>query len=105
MAELARQAMLTLAYEHEIFTELLVPTDLTANLKPETCKLLTVEESTLTLGWGAEVIARATESLGPRLKAARRVAARETPIPASGPLEAATLPGVAEIVQAARMMV
>jgi pyruvate/2-oxoglutarate/acetoin dehydrogenase E1 component len=106
MAELARQAMLTLAYEHEIFTELLVPTDLsTFNLQPSTSRLLTIEESTLTLGWGAEVLARSAESLGPRLQTARRVAARETPIPAAGPLEAATLPGVAEIVQAARMMV
>jgi pyruvate/2-oxoglutarate/acetoin dehydrogenase E1 component len=106
MAELARQAMLILAYEHEIFTELLIPTDLSAcHLPLATGHLLTIEESTLTLGWGAEVIARAAESLGPRLKTARRVAARETPIPASGPLEQATLPGVADVVQAARMMV
>jgi pyruvate/2-oxoglutarate/acetoin dehydrogenase E1 component len=39
------------------------------------------------------------EVRGIRLKAARRVAARETPIPASKPLEEATLPGVDEIIK------
>lgn len=106
MAELARQAMLRLAYEHEIFTELLIPTDITTfDLRPSTACLLTIEEGTFSLGWGAEVLARASESMGSRLKKARRVAARELPIPASGPLEQAVLPGVEEIVQAVQMMV
>ncbi len=112
MADLARQAMLKLAYEHEIFTELIVPTQLSPfNLTlvtdslQRTGRLLTIEEGTYTLGWGAEVVARAAETLGYRLKAARRLAARDLPIPASGPLETAVLPGVDEIVQTAKTMV
>lgn len=106
MAELARQAVLRLGYEHEIFAELLIPTELTAcDLLPSTENLLSVEEGTCRLGWGAEVLARASESMGGRLKAARRVAACELPVPASGALEQAALPGVEQIVQAARMMV
>ena len=111
MAELARQAVLLLAYEHEIFTELVVPTQLAPfTIDPilesvrHTGRLLAIEEGTLTLGWGAEVITRTIESLGSRLKAARRLAARDLPIPASGSLEAAVLPGVDEIVQAAHEM-
>jgi len=106
MAELARQAMLKLAYEFEIFTELILPTDLTAfDLPLTTSRLLTIEEGTLTLGWGAEIITRAVEGLGARLKIAQRVAARDLPVPASGPLEALVLPGVDDIVQAARAAV
>jgi pyruvate/2-oxoglutarate/acetoin dehydrogenase E1 component len=111
MAELARQAVSLLAYEHEIFTELVVPTQLAPfTIEPilesvrHTGRLLAIEEGTLTLGWGAEVITRTIESLGSRLKAARRLAARNLPIPASGFLEAAVLPGVDEIVQAAHEM-
>jgi pyruvate/2-oxoglutarate/acetoin dehydrogenase E1 component len=107
MAELALQAARRLAYEHEVFTDLLIFTELSPfNLQPltlslqRTGKLLTVEEGSYTLGWGAEVVARAAEALGPRLKAARRLAARDLPVPASGPLEAAALPSVDEIVTA-----
>jgi pyruvate/2-oxoglutarate/acetoin dehydrogenase E1 component len=106
MADLARQAMLKLAYEHEIFTELIIPTDLsTFSLRPTTQRLLAIEEGTLTLGWGAEIITRAVEELGPRLKIARRVAARDLPVPASGSLENRVLPGVDDIVQTARAAV
>jgi pyruvate/2-oxoglutarate/acetoin dehydrogenase E1 component len=103
MAELARQAMLKLAYEDEIFIELFIPTDLTDfNLHLSTSRLLVIEEGTLTLGWGAEIVARAAEVLGSRLKIVRRLAARDLPVPASGPLEAMVLPGVDDIIQAAR---
>ena len=106
MAELALQAARRLAYEHEVFTDLLVFTELspftlnhlTSSLL-HTSRLLTIEEGSYTLGWGAEVLARAAEALGSRLKAARRLAARDLPVPASGPLEAAVLPGVDEIVR------
>ncbi len=111
MAELAREAAHTLAYEHEIFTEIVVPTQLApVDAAPvlasvqRTRKLLTVEEGTLTLGWGAEIVARVAEQLGSGLHAARRVAAQPTPIPAAGPLETAALPGVADIVAAARTL-
>jgi pyruvate/2-oxoglutarate/acetoin dehydrogenase E1 component len=109
MAELARQAVLRLAYEDEIFVELVVPTQLAPfSIEPilasagRTGRLLTVEEGSLSLGWGTEVIARAAEALGPRLQAARRLAAKDVPVPASGPLEAAALPGVDEIIRIAQ---
>lgn len=117
MAELARQAVLKLAYDHEVFCELIVPTQLVpfgpdtrlpASLLhaiQRTHRLLVIEEGTLTLGWGAEVLARATEALGSELHSARRVAGRDTPIPASTALEAATLPNTEEIIQAALHMV
>jgi pyruvate/2-oxoglutarate/acetoin dehydrogenase E1 component len=112
MAELARQAALRLAYEHEIFVELVVPTQL-APFEIElllasarrTGRLLAVEEGALSLGWGAEVLARAVEALGPSLEVARRLAALDLPVPASEPLEAVVLPGVDEIVQIAQKMV
>lgn len=107
-AELARSAALQLAYEHEIFVEVLVPTrisfsdnaffdDLLLPAVGRTGRLLAVEEGTAALGWGAEVLARAAEALGPGLLAAGRVAADDTPIPASTPMEDAALPQVADI--------
>jgi pyruvate/2-oxoglutarate/acetoin dehydrogenase E1 component len=112
MAELARQAVLRLAYEHELFAELVVLTQLApfeidpvlASVK-RTGRILAVEEGTLSLGWGAEIVARLAGALGPGLHVAHRLAACDHPIPASGPLEAAALPGVEEILQAARDVV
>jgi pyruvate/2-oxoglutarate/acetoin dehydrogenase E1 component len=112
MAELARQAALKLAYEDEIFVELVVPTQLSPfelalilDSARRTGRLLAIEEGTISLGWGAEVIAQAAEALGGRLKAARRLGARDLPIPASGPLEEAVLPGVDDILQMAHTIV
>ena len=112
MAELAREAMFKLAYEEEIFAELVVPTQLSPfEIEPivasarRTGRLLAVEEGTFTLGWGAEIVARSAEALGPGLKIARRLAAREQPIPAARTLEETALPGVEEIVEMARKMV
>jgi len=112
MAELALQAARRLAYEHEVFVDLVVPSELsTFNLQPilasleHTHRLLTIEEGGYTLGWGAEVAARAAEALGSRLHAVRRVAGRDLPVPASAPLEASILPDVEQIVQAALKLV
>jgi pyruvate/2-oxoglutarate/acetoin dehydrogenase E1 component len=112
MAHLAMEAMLALAYEHEIFCELLVPTCLAPyELSPifksvaATSRLLTLEEGTLSLGWGAEVLARTAEALGAKLQKAGRLAAVESVIPAAPDLEAACLPGVADIVTRALEMV
>ncbi|MEA3349641.1 MAG: transketolase C-terminal domain-containing protein, partial [Chloroflexota bacterium] len=111
MAELARQAVRTLAYQHEIFAELVLPTQLAPfDIEPildstrRTRRLLVAEEGTFTLGWGAEVVARAAESMGSNLRAVQRVAALDTPIPASVQLENVVLPGVNDIVAAARSM-
>jgi 2-oxoisovalerate dehydrogenase E1 component len=104
---LARTAALKLAYEHEIFSECLVfsqlsPVPRTPLLESvaSTRRLLTVEEASTAAGWGAEMVAFATERLAMGLRA-RRVGAREMPVPAAGPLEEAVLPGVDEIVAAA----
>jgi pyruvate/2-oxoglutarate/acetoin dehydrogenase E1 component len=110
MAELCRQAMVQLAYEYEIFIELLVLTQLAPfELGPvldsarHTRRLLTVEEGGRSLGWGAEVLAQAVESI-PGLSAGR-VAALDLPVPASSALEAQVLPDVAWIIQAVKKMV
>jgi len=112
MAKLAMDAVYTLGYQHEIFCELLVPTQLAPfELAPlfqsvrQTGRLLTIEEGTLSLGWGAEVLARASEALGPGLKSASRLAAKETVVPASPRLEAEVLPGVHDILQKVQEMV
>ena len=112
MAHLALEALHTLAYEDEIFCDLLVPTQLAPfELDPlfdsacRTGRLLTVEEGTHSLGWGAEVIARTAEVLGSGLKAASRIAARETVIPAAPVLEADCLPDTHDIIARVREMV
>jgi acetoin:2,6-dichlorophenolindophenol oxidoreductase subunit beta len=108
MVELAIEAAYKLAFEHEIFTELIVLTQLApSKLDPvlasarKTGRLLAVEEGNRSHGWGAEVIAQTAEALGPSLKAARRSAALDLPIPASSVLEQTVLPGVDTIIQAA----
>ena len=111
MAELCRQALLQLAYEDEIFVELIVSTRLAPfDLSPvldsarRTRRLLTVEEGGRSLGWGAEVLARAAET-NSALLSAGRLAARDLPIPASPALESAVLPGVDDIIRAVKKMV
>lgn len=106
MAELARQAALRLAYEHEIFCEIVVPTQLSpmetgalAASLSRTGRLLTVEEGSHALGWGAEVVAQAAEAPGIRLQAAGRLAALDLPVPSSAALEQTVLPGVEQIVE------
>ncbi|MGE5221247.1 MAG: alpha-ketoacid dehydrogenase subunit beta [Omnitrophica WOR_2 bacterium] len=112
MADLARQAALKLAYQDEIFVDLVIPSQLVPfEMVPvldsaySTRCLLTIEEGSLTLGWGAEIVARAAEALGSRLERAYRLGAQDLPIPSSGPLEIAILPGVDDIITTARRLV
>jgi len=100
MAEIVLQVIHELAYKHELFCELVVPTQLVPwNIDAVlsscrlTGKLLLVEEGTLSLGWGAEILSRVSEILISELSAVRRLAALEYPIPGSEPLESALLPG------------
>ncbi len=95
--ELARKAALELAYEDEIFCEIVVFSQLNPfEMDPlfesirRTRALLTVEEGTFTLGWGAEVVARAAEAI-PSIKV-RRAAALDLPIANSKSLEEKILP-------------
>jgi pyruvate/2-oxoglutarate/acetoin dehydrogenase E1 component len=110
-AELARQAVLKLAYEQELFVELVVFTQLSPfedqillESLSQTGRLLTVEEGSRRLGWGAECVARMAEAYGPSLRSAR-LGAADTPIPAAGTLEEATLPQVADILASARRLI
>lgn len=102
--ELARAAANELMYEHEIFAEIVLFSQLSPfALSPlfdslqRTRRLLTVEEGTLSLGWGAEVAAQAAERL-PGI-AIRRAAALDLPIGNSKPIEDSILPSQESIVQ------
>ncbi|MBN2550557.1 MAG: hypothetical protein JXB15_15440 [Anaerolineales bacterium] len=106
MAELARQAALKLAYEHEVFAEIIVlqqlaPFDLAPVLASagRTRRLVALEEGTLSLGWGAEVIAQAAQKLGSQLQSVQRLGALDLPVPSSGILEAAALPNIKNIIE------
>jgi pyruvate/2-oxoglutarate/acetoin dehydrogenase E1 component len=108
--ELVVTAVRDLLMEHEIFTEVVLfsqlsPFDLTPlfdSLK-RTRNLLTVEEGTLTLGWGAEVAARAAETLGGLQ--IKRVAALDLLIANAPTLERIILPSQESIVQTALSLV
>jgi pyruvate/2-oxoglutarate/acetoin dehydrogenase E1 component len=111
--ELARAAALKLLMDHEIFADLILFSQLSPfDLEPlfvslkNTQKLLTIEEGTHSLGWGAEVIARVVEGssdLGGYKF--RRVTARNLPIANSRILEEAILPSVDDILQSALSLV
>ncbi len=105
--ELVRQAANELMLEQEIFTEIVLFSQLSPfELDPlfgslnRTHRLLTVEEGGLTLGWGTEVTARAAGAGISNLKVGR-VAARDLPIANSKLLEDAILPSVGDIKRAA----
>ena len=112
MADLARQAVQQMAFEEEIFTDLVIPTRL-APFEIQTLvdalevsgRLLTVEEGTFSLGWGAEILARASECCGSSLRCSGRLAARDLPIPASTALEKKVLPQVEDIIGHVKKMV
>ncbi len=109
MAEIARQAQERLAFEEEIFTELVIPTMLTPfkfdTLKASvsrTGRLVTIEEGAKTLGWGAEVIAGLLEGDMQLRVPVVRVAALDLPVPAAPTLEKQVLPQVEDIMAAVR---
>ncbi len=111
MSTLARTAALKLAYEHEIFAELLVFTQLSPvpqapllDSLVRTKRLLTLEEASPTAAWGAELLALASEHAGTGLRGGR-VGAMAMPVPAAGPLEETVLPGVDDVVEAAIALV
>jgi pyruvate/2-oxoglutarate/acetoin dehydrogenase E1 component len=103
--ELARLAALDLIMEHEIFSEIILYSQLSPFiLEPlfhsleRTGKLVTVEEGTLSLGWGAELAARSAEKMsGLQI---RRVAALDLPIANAKSLEDKILPSVQDIINA-----
>jgi pyruvate/2-oxoglutarate/acetoin dehydrogenase E1 component len=71
----------------------------------KTSKVIVLHEATLTGGFGGEIAARITERAFEYLDApVLRIAAPDTPVPFSPPLEEAFLPGVAGIVEKARWL-
>ncbi len=113
MADLVLDAAWRLAVEQEVFVEVVVttrlsPLDATPILGSleRTGHLLTVEEGTVALGWGSEVLSLATES-APRRSTivARRLGAWNVPIPSSRPLENAVLPSIQDIFDVAMELV
>jgi pyruvate/2-oxoglutarate/acetoin dehydrogenase E1 component len=111
MAHLAIQAQHKLAFEQEIFIELIIPTQLAPfELDPvvtsskQTGRLVTLEEGAAGLGWGAEVIARVSEVLGSGLQRSRRITAQACQVPAGRNLEDAVLPQVNDIVTVVQSM-
>ena len=102
--ELAREAARELMYEYEIFSEIILFSQLSPfELDPlfdslrRTGHLLTLEEGTQTLGWGAEVAARSAEQLtGLRV---RRLGALDLPIANAKSLEDDILPSTQKIIQ------
>jgi len=108
--ELARAAANELMYEHEIFAEIVLFSQLSPfELSPlfdslrRTRRLLTIEEGALSLGWAAELAARAAETL-PGVTV-RRVAALDLPIGNAKTLEDEILPSQANIVRQALALV
>lgn len=112
MAELARQAQERLAFEEEIFTELVIPTmlapfgsDPLMESVMRTGKLVTIEEGGRSLGWGSELIARLAETRPFFRMSVVRVAARDLPVPAAPSLEKKVLPQLDDILNAVRKAV
>ncbi|MEI6289783.1 MAG: transketolase C-terminal domain-containing protein [Chloroflexota bacterium] len=104
--ELARAAALKLAYEYEIFAEIVLFSQLSPfDLQPlyksleRTRRLLTVEEGTHPMGWGAEITSQASQKI-PGL-VFRRVAALNYPVANSKTLEDEILPSIDSILTAA----
>jgi pyruvate/2-oxoglutarate/acetoin dehydrogenase E1 component len=108
MLPIVIDAVTELVLEHEIFCEVvalsqLLPMELDPVLESvaRTGALVTVEEGTLTGGFGAEIAARVTAQAWSDLRGpAHRVAARDGIIPSARPLEDAMLPGAADVVDA-----
>ncbi|NMC13772.1 MAG: alpha-ketoacid dehydrogenase subunit beta [Chloroflexi bacterium] len=107
MAELAQKAIYRLAYEYEVFAELIIltqlaPFDISAILASvqNTSRLLVMEEGTLSLGWGAEIVARIAEASSSNHILFKRLAAKDFPVPASLQLEETYFPGEDDIIQA-----
>lgn len=112
MADLCRQAALRLAYEDEIFIDIVIysqlyPVDLSSILTSikKSGRLLVVEEGTRTAGWGAEILAASLEEFGDLIHQARRVANPDMPIPAATSLERDLLPDVEDIILEVKKMV
>lgn len=96
--EIVRKVVLEILYEREIYAEIILFTQLSPfNLAPlfesiaQSNRLVTVEEGTTTLGWGAEIASQVSESGLDKVKV-KRVGALDFPIANSKSLEDKILP-------------
>lgn len=112
MAHLAMQAIELLAFNDEIFCEVVIPTKIAPlSISPilesiqKTEKLLTIEEGAGPFGWGAEVVASIVEKFDQPLKAVKRITAEDHPIPAARHLEEQSLPSISQIIKVVQTMV
>jgi len=106
------KAVLTLFDDHEIVVEVICPTRLfPLNVHPileslsQSRRLLLVEEGLSFTAFGAEVVAQIMELAPGVIKAIGRVGSPPHAIPACGPMEKEMLPGPAQIVSRARVVV
>lgn len=104
--EIVRKVVLEVLYEREIFSEIILFTQLSPfNLSPLfdsisiSKRLLTVEEGTKTLGWGSELSSRVTEKGFKDVKI-NRVGALDFPVANTKTLEDKILPSSTIIKQA-----
>jgi pyruvate/2-oxoglutarate/acetoin dehydrogenase E1 component len=111
MLPLAMEGALELAMEHELFAEIVAPSQLSPLPAAELVaalgrsrRLIVAEEGTRAAGWGAEVVARLMDESDFHFASAR-VAAKDAIIPTSRPLEDAVLPQPKDIVAAALKIV
>ena len=103
---LAMEAAERLLLEHEVATDIIVPSliaplplDEIAEMLGDSPLAVTLEEGTLRGGWGAEVIA-SLENIPHRARRKyARIAAPDSPIPNSRPLELQLLPNLDGMVQ------
>ena len=108
MVPIVLEAVTELILERELFCEVVALSQLLPmELEPvfesvaRTGALVTVEEGTLTGGFGAEIAARVTEQAwGDLRRPVQRVAARDGIIPSARPLEDAMLPSAEDVVEA-----
>jgi pyruvate/2-oxoglutarate/acetoin dehydrogenase E1 component len=111
MLPAAMEGALELAMEHELFAEIVAPSQLSPLPADELLtalsrsrRLLVAEEGTLTAGWGAEVVAALMDRADFHFASAR-VAAKDAIIPTSRALEDAVLPQPKDIVAAALKLI
>ncbi|MFC1885945.1 alpha-ketoacid dehydrogenase subunit beta [Thermodesulfobacteriota bacterium] len=113
MFSIVLDAMKKLLYEHEITSEIIIP----SLIKPfkidryiyssilKTGKVVIIEEGTLTNGWGAEVVSLISEKCFEKIKAPiRRIAALDLPIANSPVLENIILPDSNRIIEVIKEM-
>jgi 2-oxoisovalerate dehydrogenase E1 component len=108
LAELALEASETLITEHDLAVEVVLFTKVSpveagpveSALRRASGRLITLEESSVTGGWGSELVAKCSE--GGALRASRRIGALECVIPSARQLEEQVIPSAQQVVAAIR---